>query len=369
MSSDNKYVEGIKKTGFILEHSISEYLEAHGWIVINNRYYIDDVNDYVREIDIVAYKATNVGDFHVYTTLVISCKKNERNIWALLSRKKNLQNPNFIWNPVYYWTNNKAVNYSLETIDWKAKYFLDAKEFGISSALSEPELDIFAYQEMSKTNASISSAQNDKSIYQAITSLLKAQAYEIDSLNSRTVIPQVRQFNLLSIVDTEIIRLMFEGDSISVANIDQDAYLARYIINKQHTPAIINIMTASHFYSQIKQYNLLHDYNCKYFGDLSSEFYLDAIENYKKRTLFIDEFRNNIYRTIWPLLYRNGITPKKEGINIYLLESKVIIDLEEEFDYDLLNNNADIIQKSSEILSDIYRYDGPFVYKYIGIPF
>jgi len=81
-----KYSESIKKTGFVLEYSIASQLRQAGWIVINNKFYIDDHNNDVREIDLVAYKSASVEALQVYTTLILSCKKSEKNVWALLSK-------------------------------------------------------------------------------------------------------------------------------------------------------------------------------------------------------------------------------------------------------------------------------------------
>lgn len=81
--------KGIEKTGFRLEFDISNILEGNGWNVINNKYYVDDQQETVREIDIVAYKASRILDVYVYTALIISCKKSDKNAWALLSKKSN----------------------------------------------------------------------------------------------------------------------------------------------------------------------------------------------------------------------------------------------------------------------------------------
>ena len=70
--------KGIEKTGFRLEFDISKILEGNEWNVINNKYYVDDQQETVREIDIVAYKASPVQDIYVYTALIISCKKSNK---------------------------------------------------------------------------------------------------------------------------------------------------------------------------------------------------------------------------------------------------------------------------------------------------
>jgi hypothetical protein len=75
MDQINKYAEHIRKTGFLLEFNVTKVLEKHGWNVITNKYYVDDVQGSVREIDIVAYKATDINKTGIYTALILSCKK------------------------------------------------------------------------------------------------------------------------------------------------------------------------------------------------------------------------------------------------------------------------------------------------------
>lgn len=107
------FEQGIKKTGFDLEFRISKILQDNNWTVINNRYYIDDHQETVREIDIIAYKASQLEDFLLLTTLVVSCKKSEENAWVLLSKNRDAQDPNVEWKPMHVWTNNKALNFTL----------------------------------------------------------------------------------------------------------------------------------------------------------------------------------------------------------------------------------------------------------------
>jgi hypothetical protein len=84
----SKVVAGISKSGFVLEHRVSEMLRAEKWSVINNKYYIDDVQESAREIDLIAYKTSRRADFVVFTALVISCKKSDENAWAFLIRDR-----------------------------------------------------------------------------------------------------------------------------------------------------------------------------------------------------------------------------------------------------------------------------------------
>lgn len=94
-----EYKEGIRKTGFYLEYKVCRMLEQHKWRVISNRYYLDDVTNTDREIDIVAYKARRVEDIVFYTGLIISCKKSEENEWVFMTRDFDRSDPNINFYP------------------------------------------------------------------------------------------------------------------------------------------------------------------------------------------------------------------------------------------------------------------------------
>lgn len=57
----------IRKTGFVLENEVAQVLKRSGWTVISNKYYVDDSEETVREIDLVAYHVPKVQHFDVYT--------------------------------------------------------------------------------------------------------------------------------------------------------------------------------------------------------------------------------------------------------------------------------------------------------------
>ncbi|HEX2829113.1 MAG TPA: hypothetical protein VHP37_22380 [Burkholderiales bacterium] len=76
----------IRKTGFVLENGIPQILKRAAWTVISNKYYVDDSEETVREIDLVAYRVTRLQHLDVYTLLIVSWKKRDANAWALLAR-------------------------------------------------------------------------------------------------------------------------------------------------------------------------------------------------------------------------------------------------------------------------------------------
>ncbi|MFZ2540700.1 MAG: hypothetical protein WAW75_02880, partial [Gallionella sp.] len=237
-----KFSEGICKTGFVLENRIAINLKHDGWTVISNKYYEDDFTSSVREIDLLAYKVSKVQHFNVYTTLLISCKKNESNAWALLARDINLKDPNSDWWPLHTWSNDKALQYQLSQPGCAKIYHTEVAALGVTEALSIPKVEVFAFQEMDSKNGS---PKNDSSIFSAVTSLMKAQAYELSALPHRKKDPSIYQFNLISINDSELVRLKFSDESINPELINSEHYIARYIIKKGESFSRIRFIKAS----------------------------------------------------------------------------------------------------------------------------
>jgi len=145
---DNQYIKGIMETGFGLEYTVSKSLLQNGWTVINNKYYIDDVQGAAREIDILAYKVALKKGILIYTVLIISCKKSSENAWALLTKEKKQNDPNIDWNPVTIWSNEKIIKLMLENYEWKSEYVNSSEK--LDDLLFSPRKHIFAFQELSK---------------------------------------------------------------------------------------------------------------------------------------------------------------------------------------------------------------------------
>ena len=63
-----KFEKGILKTGFVLENRIAQTLKKQGWSVISSKYYEDDFEDKIREIDLIAYKVDKVQRTQAFDT-------------------------------------------------------------------------------------------------------------------------------------------------------------------------------------------------------------------------------------------------------------------------------------------------------------
>ncbi len=260
----NLIASEIAKTGYVLEHEIAQALKSKGWTVISGKYYVDDNEDAPREMDLIAYRVTRFDsdEVELYTVLIISCKKSDENVWALLARDANLKDPNTDYWPLHAWANDPAVTYQLGRPGNAKAYHEGVRALGVVDAVADPKIDVFAFQEMNKCSGA---PKNDKAIFAAMTSLVKAQAYELSSLPGRKKTKAVYQFNLISVIGSDMYRLMFaeKGPGITSFKVDSEQYIARYIVSKRESFSRIRFITSKAFPLVLDDYARLHAANVK----------------------------------------------------------------------------------------------------------
>jgi len=368
--TDNKYAEEIRKTGFVLEYKVADLLRKAGWTVISNKYYEDDFEGSVREIDILAYKVSKVQQVDVYTTLLVSCKKNESNAWALLARDINLKDPNTDWWPLHAWSNDKALAFEIAKPSTAKTYHEEAIKFGVKEALSIPTYEVFAFQEMDRVKGA---PRNDKNIFSAVTSLMKAQAYELGALSQRKKKPSVYQFNLLSVIDSDLVRLVLKNDDISQEIVNSDHYISRYIIKKRETCSRIRFISYSSLEEKLKDYIQLHKNNCKWFDTELHSFYSDILKDYTRSNILIEEFRSGVWWNIYCAIQcthdlKSNMDKISVGWNQELDCATVEVFCNESV-ISRLNTDTALKEKIRATLKKVYRYDGDFVFEIDDIPF
>ncbi len=364
------YIQGIKKTGFILENEIVTLLKENSWNIISNKYYEDDIIESIREIDILAYKVSIREDIYYYTTLIISCKKSDDNSWVLVSRDIDFDEPNSNWWPLHAWTNDvvlkEVISHEIKGRDYYELMY-DDKQI---SVMSHPNADIFAFQEMSKKNGR---PQNDKKIFSSITSLMKAQSYEIGALKTRKKHACIYQFNLVSVIDSELIRLHLNDNEIKQLNTNSEEMVARYIIKKQEQFFRIRFVKASSFGEYIKDYNMLHKANVELFQKRRDNWFEDAIKDSSKVSILKAEFANKIGRKIF--LASNYAVSRQDVMDYMEVvwetgKNKVRIFItEDESITKNLNSNEDLFVETKLILLDVFRYEGKFYFSTDSLPF
>lgn len=365
----DKYSQQIKKTGFVLEYQVTSMLRASGWTVISNKYYEDDFEESVREIDLLAYKVSKKQGVDIYTTLLISCKKSDANIWALLARDLNLGDPNVNWWPFHAWSNSKVIDFQLKQAMIGKKYHNDLIAGGVKDALSIPYCEVFAFQEMNRESGK---PQNDKNIFNSVISLIKAQAYEMGALSSRKKQLSVYQFNLLSIVDSDLVRLTIGDNEIKEESISSEHYISRYIIKKKESFSRVRFLTFNSLKEGLPDYDRQHQLNCDWFDELINDYFRAPLKDVEKSKILLDEFRNAVY---WDLL----IAIKKMGKG-HLEKADIDLGWNSSLNcpgvelagdsamIDGLNENQNLKRFIQSALNKVYRYQGDFIFEE-GIPF
>ena len=347
-----KYVKQIEKTGFVLEARIAEMLRRHRWTVIHGRYYIDDIQDSVREIDLLAYKAKKIAGLLYYTTLIVSCKKSEQNIWALLTKNRDNDDPNMNWDPLQVWSNNEVLSFMLSR-DWEQDYLEKLEEVGIYSVLMNAEVNLFAFQEM---NRSKGTPQNDKAIFGATTSLMKAQSYEIKALPERKQTPALYQFNLVSVFDGDLVRLHFNNEQVTASERDSDVYIGNYIVDRSDTCSRIHLVRADAFDTFLDLYDRLFGFNCRHFSDLRNSFYDSAVSDFHRRNLLEEDFLSKIR---WRVTYALNRDVSSMFLSYHAETDTLCVKINAQpQELDLLNEKEDLLALLRKTAKSVYRFSG-----------
>lgn len=366
----NDYANEIRKTGFVLENQVADAFKMGGWNIISNKYYEDDFEGSVREIDLLVYKATKIQHVHIYTSLLISCKKSDTNIWALLAREIDAKPPNSDWWPLHAWSNDKAISYKLAQPHTPKDYHQELKGNGLKAILGAPEFEVFAFQEMNKNTGA---PQNDKNIYNSITSLMKAQSYELGALPQRKKSTCCYQFNLISIIDSELFRLLFINGDIQQEEIDTELYISRYIIKRKETFSRIRFVAASALKILSDEYTKLHEENCKWFDSSIDSFYRGILEDFERTDLLLPEFIKEVQWAIYGAASKLGaekVSRDRIALGWDQKHKLPIVSFPEIDPYiDDLNKNEILREKIGKSFKKIYRYDGNFDFDEDPIPF
>lgn len=365
----SKFATQIHSTGFPLEHRIAVALRNAGWGVIANKYYVDDLEQSVREVDLVAYRMNIVNKVSICTTLIISCKKSDKNVWALLSRPVRGADPNTDPEPCHAWSNDIPLIYMMSQSGWASAYYKRAREASIPTIMNPPARDIFAFQEMDRDTGR---PHNDKAIFGAVTSLMKAQSYELEVLPKRRKEPSLYQFNLVNIVDSDLVCLDFSESStvVTPVTVDAELYLARYIIKKSQMFARIQFVTAPNFDRMIPEYRVLHEANCAIFGDMKDAFYAGIMQEPERWKLLFEQFRATI-NTAWLVAqYRSSkVTAFSNITGFNHSADRLVIETDGTPNYPAINADRQLKLATTDALKSVYRYAGDFEFAEETIPF
>ena len=209
--------------------------------------------------------------------------------------------------------------------------------------------------------------KNDKAIFASVTSLMKAQAYELGALPERRKDPVVYQFNLLSIVDADLIRLDFDEDAIDAHPIDAEHYIARYIIGKRETFARIRFVTANAFPEVLPEYLQLHRANLVWFGEKYDGFFKGAVESDKKVELLLPLFHRELSWRLWQRAADHSLEAfATKDVALYwdAREGRAAVTVPGgPRVVAFLNGDPQARELVAAALKKVLRYDGPFAFE------
>lgn len=382
-----KIESAVAQSGFPLEHYIGNILRAHDWRIITNRYYIDDVKNIEREIDILAYKI-NVDEQEkvlYYTGLIISCKKSEKRTWCFLTRQADVTDVNIDWTPLHFCTSDKRLKYMTEQ---HRDFFIDKyKSHNAIKHLYQFPESVFAYQQLSTAESSRHGRNvgdyyidGNEDMYNSIITTIKALETEkhsrIENKSGKNY-KKYYSFHLVSVFDGQMVKDYFDDEGKQhIEEVQEIKYLNRHIVNKVDNFYIVNFTTKSNFEYRLKLWDYFHDYNSQILNSAITEFYKDIFSERNKANLLWNAFKEG---TLWRIKYslnqcREDIIFEDVNMQYHDNEGKLELELsatpyiEDEF-IDSLNSDKSLTSFVGKKLIDIFRYHGDFYFRNEIFPF
>lgn len=370
-------IAAVERTGFPLEHRTATAFSSHGWSVVSNKYYVDDNSGEVREIDMIAYKAVLADNVKVYSAIVVSCKKTAENTWVFMTRTANHADPNKNHSPVHYWTNDKALSYSMAQQG-------ALNRLNTSLSRVAPELwgrapkDIFGFQELCPVHESKPGgikvvcglkADNDRALFSSVTTLMKAQAYELKRLPERRKDPVIYLFSLLSVMDGSMVEASYQESPPDVTEAEVQNYIAHYIIKGEEQYCRINFVSISKLEEVINQCDKAHARAVRFVTENIATFYRNVLKDKASTKHLFDDFIRLLRPSvnIFGRLSNAKHDFSKENVELeYDKEKKMLkisVGQEPPDEYvQKLNEQKHVVSKTKEVLKKVYRYDGDFVF-------
>jgi len=350
--------QALAKTGFLLEHDVAHQFKAAGWSTINGRYYLDDVDGVVRELDMVAYKVVKTAEIDVVTAVLLSCKKDASNTWAFMSRDRPVKDPNFDWNPVHQWTDVQPLRTYLSNVQWTAEYV--NKLAPLARSLFQPSRDIFAYQQVSDDGR----PQNDKPIFSSVSGLMKALDHEINALSGRVKgRGRIYQFNLATVVDAPLVDVSYDGPEPVVSEVESIVYFARYMVRKREVSGLVHFIRHDKLRAFIERLDSLAVESSSKFPQLSAAAYGAILTVPQVLEHFSDKLGEAIKWRLWLRAEKLGLGRNNvEGVRLGSRVDVLLISLDASDEVvEALENDKETMSTIRELLRARARYEGKFV--------
>lgn len=356
MFDPEKIKAALSKTGFPLENFVSRRFEEHDWMILSNRYYVDDVDGKARELDLIAYKVATQDDVELVMAALISCKKDDENLWAFLTREKPSSDPNHDWNPINQWTNYEPLKSYFRSNTWKMTYLSDSA--GAARKLFSAQRDVFARQQVSKIKFS---PQNDKGMFESASGLMKAMIHEINSLPRMPETKRLYIFFPVTVAETAFVEAAYDEDATSVSEIDSIAQLTNYIVGKKHVSAIVHFVRRDCVAEFIQMCDETFAETKEKLPELVAESFAAIRSNGDVREYFLERMKRSLQWTIRRRSKRLGLESdiSISGLEYHNEHLEIEIDCQYR-DFETLKADPELRAEIKTWLSSKARYFGEF---------
>ena len=240
-----KIKKALAKTGHIFEHHIGTQFEQEGWMIIPNKFYLDRDDNKGKEIDLVAYRISEVREQTAYiTVVVIEAKQSQKNKWVFFTKGDYMGDINMHTAPLYYHNEIEEVGRYLSPN-------------ALLAGMGEREqLDLFNFPRKAYTFAEVADDRKGhqgssffraiatNTIYNAIFGVIKAHMSELDFYRNRRIARDEKRFYLVFPL------VVFNGDLLEAqigpgGAIDLQETTAIQYVNRYRSPAYDNFYSAN----------------------------------------------------------------------------------------------------------------------------
>ena len=363
-----KLEDTINKTGFPMEYTVQKILENHGWSVVSNKFYVDDIKKIEREIDLVATKRIVKDEILCEVNLIISCKKSESGWWVFLT-SNHRGNNNY---PIRYITDVAMVDYALENEPNLIQNSLGENMKKVMNADS----DIRAYLQINKNSYK---DEGNKHIYDSILTTIKAENYEnyYRVKYDKSLKQYFICYHLLSVFDGKMIEKNLETNIIH--EVDELNYMNRHIISEEDRLYRVHFIKLDVFDNILTEYDRVVSETAKLCIDVQNKLYQNIFyeENRKYVMVCWDDFCQEFWESVAKQYnYSNDVLDNVEknytGMDYFFSKNKKLHIKLNLFLYtntgkkgiiNELNENKFCQDLMKMLLKKYYKYEGKFIFE------
>ncbi|GGG94697.1 hypothetical protein GCM10007422_05190 [Pedobacter zeae] len=295
--------------------------------------------------------------------------------WIFLTRNAKGTKWNLDTVPFTFWSNSEILNYQLKGKKFSDLKGCDEKIHKELDAKFEYNKTVFAFREY-EGKGEVKKIGQDSAIFESIITLIKSQAYELESLPMRR---QDRKYyynlNLLTVADVgKFIELECNNDDFTEKEIERINYVNRFLVNKKEHNSRIVFAKLSALEEVIEDFNNLHKLNIDLVGNGIPRFYEKEIwEDYYAKKIVVNGAEDDLISELkYELQGKFRVQQDDFRWPYFMINEQAVLEVqfnasEELIDY--INNDEKSNKITAEWLKDNFRYTGKFIFTLNELPF